>query len=453
MDYNIAVVDDDSFILENVRQLLSEENMHVTCINSGKRLLKYIENNTPDLILLDIMMPEMDGFDTYIELRRYEDHTGRRHIPVIFVSGNERGDSEEMSLVLGASDYVTKPFNRDVLIRRIDHTIKNSKTIENLQEEATVDRLTGFFNKPKGTDRVSKLCRRKTGALVVMDMDSFKLVNDLFGHDMGDQVLKAFADVVRRNTRETDTLCRIGGDEFMAFFEDLTDKSVILSLSKRFNKQLLEEAERLMGEDNGIPLGISMGVVMVPENGRDYEVLFSLADGELYKVKQNGKHGYSIYSESDEGDGEGEEDTIQKLERIEKVMEERNEKDGALILGKDSFTIAYRFVMRLYRRYGGSAALLLFELHPIGDEDLNFMSEAVTQFSVILEKTLRMSDIVMQSGSHSFFVLVTECTEPEVENAVRRVAEAYSKTEFKDGVKLEYVFKYSSKSGRRQEFK
>jgi GGDEF domain-containing protein len=270
---------------------------------------------------------------------------------------------------------------------------------------------------------------------------------------MGDQVLKAFADVVRRNTRETDTLCRIGGDEFMAFFEDLTDKSVILSLSKRFNKQLLEEAERLMGEDNGIPLGISMGVVMVPENGRDYEVLFSLADGELYKVKQNGKHGYSIYSESDEGDGEGEEDTIQKLERIEKVMEERNEKDGALILGKDSFTIAYRFVMRLYRRYGGSAALLLFELHPIGDEDLNFMSEAVTQFSVILEKTLRMSDIVMQSGSHSFFVLVTECTEPEVENAVRRVAEAYSKTEFKDGVKLEYVFKYSSKSGRRQEFK
>ena len=444
MDYNIAVVDDDAFILESVRQLLAKENMHVTCMDSGERLLKYIESHHPDVILLDIVMPDMDGFDAYIALRKYEDRNGRRHTPVIFMSGAESSDSEEMSLVMGASDYIQKPFNKDVLIRRIDHTIKNSRTIENLTEEATIDKLTGFYNKAKGTDRVSKLCKRKTGVLAIMDLDSFKLVNDLFGHDAGDAVLKAFAEVVRKNTRETDTLCRIGGDEFMAFFEDLTDKTVIASLSKRLNSQLVREAAVIMGKDNGIPLGMSMGVVMVPEHGRDYERLFALADGELYKVKQNGKHGFSIHHEH-AGLDEDEENIRQKLERIEKIVEERNDKDGALVLGKDSFTVAYRLIMRLYRRYGGSAALLLFDLNPKDDEALNYVIDVTAAFGDILERILRMSDVVMQTDSHSFFLLLTECTEPEVGNVIRRVKEAYRDVEHGDLVKLEYIYKYSSK--------
>ncbi|RKM60596.1 diguanylate cyclase [Butyrivibrio sp. CB08] len=450
MDYSIVVVDDDSLILENVRMLLSQESMHVTCIDSGERLLKYVESHTPDLILLDIMMPEMDGFDTYIALKKFEDHTGRRHIPVIFMSGDETSDSEEMSLVMGASDYITKPFNKDILIRRIEHTVKNSKTIENLTEEATLDRLTGFLNKTKGTDRVSKLCKRKIGSLMIFDLDSFKLVNDLFGHEMGDNILKTFADVVRHNTRETDTLCRIGGDEFMAFFEDLTDQSVVASLSKRLNNQLMAEANRLMGEDHGIPLGVSMGVVMIPDDGRDYEALFALADSELYKVKQNGKHGFSIHREETAADQDGEEDALSKLDRIERILEERNDKEGALILGKDSFTVAYRFVMRLYRRYGGSAALLLFDLHPQNDDDYNYLIEVVQSFCGILEKTLRMSDIVMQNSSHSFFILVTECTEPEVESAIRRILEAYEEVQYNEKVKVEYVFKYSAKTRKKK---
>ncbi|MBE5824775.1 MAG: diguanylate cyclase [Butyrivibrio sp.] len=444
MDYNIAVVDDEVLILETVRTFLEDENMHVTCMDSGKRLLKYIETHNPDVILLDIMMPDMDGFDTYIALRKYEDRAGRRHTPVIFMSGSDSSDSEEMSLVMGASDYIQKPFNKDVLIRRIDHTIKNNKTIENLTEEATIDRLTGFYNKTKGTERVSKLCKRKNGVLAVLDLDSFKLVNDLFGHEAGDAVLKAFATVVRKNTRETDTLCRIGGDEFMAFFEDLTDKSVIASLSKRLNTQLVREAAVIMGKDNGIPLGISMGVVMVPEHGREYSDLFALADAELYKVKQNGKHGFSIHH-ANAGLDEEEENIRQKLSRIEKIVEERNDKEGALILGKDSFTVAYRLVMRLYRRYGGSAALLLFDLNPIDDAALNYVIDFTTAFGNILEKTLRMSDVVMQTGSHSFFILLTECTEPEVGNVIRRVKEAYKDLEHSDRIRLEYIYKYSSK--------
>ena len=126
-------------------------------------------------------------------------------------------------------------------------------------------------------------------------------------------------------------------------------------------------------------------------------------------------------------------------------MEERNEKDGALILGKDSFTVAYRLIMRLYRRYGGSAALLLFDLNPTDNAALNYLVDVTTAFGEILEKTLRMSDVVMQTGAHSFFILLTECTEPEVGNVIRRVKEAYKDLENSDRIKLEYIYKYSSK--------
>jgi hypothetical protein len=138
---------------------------------------------------------------------------------------------------------------------------------------------------------------------------------------------------------------------------------------------------------------------MVQEHVREYSDVFDLADAELYKVKQNGKHGFSIHH-ANAGLDEEEENIRQKLSRIEKIVEERNDKEGALILGKDSFTVAYRLVMRLYRRYGGSAALLLFDLNPIDDAALNYVIDFTTAFGNILEKTLRMSDVVMQTGSH-----------------------------------------------------
>ena len=208
--------------------------------------------------------------------------------------------------------------------------------MENLEEEATVDRLTGLLNKAKGTERVSKLCQRKNGALMILDLDSFKLVNDLFGHEKGDQILKAFADIIRMNSRETDTLCRIGGDEFMGFYEDLTQERAVGSLTKRLNKQLQTAAQKILGEDHGIPLGISIGVVMIPEHGREYNDLFAMADNTLYKVKQNGKHSYAIYGSESE-DYSNAECTENRLDRLVQILEERNDRSGALLLGKDYF--------------------------------------------------------------------------------------------------------------------
>jgi len=443
MELRIAIVDDDPVILMHAKDILSEKKMRTSCMNSGKQLLKYIENNTPDLILLDIRMPEMDGFDTYIQLRKFEEHSGRAHVPVIFITGEDDSEAEEMGLVMGASDFIRKPFNKDVLIRRIELAIRNSRKIGDLEEEATIDSLTGLYNKAKGTDRVSKLCKRKSGALMILDLDSFKLVNDLFGHEKGDRILKAFSDIAKKNSRETDTLCRIGGDEFMGFYDDLLDERAVGSLTGRLNSQLQAAADELLGEGHGVPLGISIGVVMIPEYGRDYNELFALADSALYKVKQNGKHGYAIYGAVD-SDSETEKENFEaRLNRLVQIIEERNDKSGALFLGKDYFSVVYKYMMRFYRRYGGNAAVVLFELEP-PTEDFQFIMDAADQFSKFVEKTLRMSDIMVQSGSHSFLVMLTECPSNEIEKVIGRLIKRYKDTEYGSDVKVNYVYKYNT---------
>ncbi len=122
----IIVVDDEAMSLTSVRSLLGSEDMKISCLLSGRELLKFMEKNDPDLILLDVMMPEMDGFETLKELRRSEKEGGRLETPVIFLSGVTDEATEQRGLKLGASDFIHKPFNRDILIRRINNTIKNS---------------------------------------------------------------------------------------------------------------------------------------------------------------------------------------------------------------------------------------------------------------------------------------------------------------------------------------
>ena len=446
MDRWIVVVDDEVMSLTNAKNMLGEENMRVSCLRSGAELLKFIKKNSPDLVLLDILMPDMDGFETYHALRELEEKESKPHIPVIFLTGENDSAVEQKGLELGASDFIHKPFSKEVIVMRIENTIMNKKTIESLTEEATFDSLTGLLNKTRGTERISKQCVRKKGALMIMDIDNFKLVNDLFGHEMGDRVLRSFSSIIRNNIRETDTISRIGGDEFLAFYEDLNVESSVASLALRLNTQLSSMASTLMGDDHGIPLGISIGVVMVPDEGREYDKLFALADNALYQVKQNGKHGYRIYSRTPYDDDTENMDDEERLERIIHIVEERNEGKGALLLGNDSFAQIYRFVMRFYKRYGGTASLVMFTLSSDRDTDNLELTEASVQFSSLLQNSLRMSDIIMQSGSDSFIVLLTERIRAESESAVDRILSNWKKENMGD-ISVIPTYKYIEYSG------
>ena len=436
MGYWVVVVDDDALALRYARNLLREQDLRVSCLRSGSDLLKFMETNSPDLVLLDILMPEMDGFECFHALRQMEEEKGRRATPVIFLTGDVDYKNERRGLKDGASDFIRKPFDKDILLSRIINTIENEKKIESLTKKASLDKLTGFLNKTSGAEKIAQLCSEKTGALFIFDLDNFKLVNDIYGHDMGDQVLIAFSEIMRHSTRSDDVVSRIGGDEFLVFFVNLTQEIEVTNLTERLNAKLRNKCIELMGDEFDIPIGISVGVSLVPEHSRDYDTLFRNADAAMYQVKQNGKHGVEIFDPSASNKKISNISLDEDLAHISVVMAERGKAEGAKVLGKDVFVHTYQVAIRFLRRYEKNAEKMLFSLTSVGDADMTV--EASAFFMDAMQKSLRETDIMVQIKPGQFFALLPDTTREEAEDIRKKLMDIWEHERFHDNVSISY---------------
>ncbi len=436
----IVVVDDEALSLTSARTLLASEDMKVSCLPSGKSLLKYMEKNDPDLILLDVMMPELDGFNTLTLLREQEIKQDRPQTPVIFLTGEVDYEAEQNGLKLGAADYIHKPFNRDILISRIRNTIDNSRKIESLTEDATKDKLTGFLNKAEGVVKIKNALGSFSGALLMLDLDSFKLVNDLYGHEMGDRILQAFSELARNSTREGDILCRIGGDEFLFYCRGLRGDAALSALSSRLNDKFTKEAERLMGPEHGIPLGISVGAVMVPDYGTDYDELFKLADEAMYQTKQNGKHGFKIYTDTEVSKAH-DQNPEEELFRITKITEERNQGGEAQLLGADAFSTIFQFVERMNSRFQTRSLLLLFIISAKTPQEDVALNEAVDSFGEVLKKSLEKNDIIMQSKANQYFVMIPLLQQTAADSIINKIMSAWEEQPGHESIEIKTASK------------
>ena len=440
----IVVVDDDPLALTHTKRILREQDMRVSCLRSGRDLLKFMSKNVPDLILLDIQMPEMDGFTTQQELRHMEEEAGREPTPIIFLSGLETNEAESRSFEQGAADFIRKPVHKDILTKRILNTVKHTKEIVSLKEEAAVDKLTGLLNKAAGTVRVTKLCAERAGMLMILDLDNFKLVNDIYGHSMGDKVLQTFADVVRRNIRSQDVMVRIGGDEFMGFFANMDSETAMESLHRRLNSELIKETVKLAGESFNIPLSISIGAVLVPEYGREYDMLFPLADSALYRVKQSGKNGVRIYGQDGENNLSGENDIQKEFSRITQIVEGWHRRDGVISMDLKQFSLIYHFLRQFYKRYGGTVVKLLFIL---SEEDTAkelpySLKDAAEKFELCLQDTLRKSDMILRHKPNQFYVLLQNLSEEDFQTVFQRIMDTWEAGENHVGIHIEYLMEY-----------
>ena len=404
----IIVVDDDMSNLKIAGHILSKNQMRVTCLKSGKALINYIgEGNKPDLILLDIMMPEMDGFETLSRLREKEKEMDIEEIPVIFLTADEAVGSESKGFEMGVSDYIRKPFNPDVLLMRIKSIVSKRDEMLNLKSEASIDKLTGLLNKGAAGTEFAKHCKTDSGMLSMIDLDSFKLVNDIYGHDMGDMVLVAFSNIIKANLPEGSVAGRVGGDEFAAFISGFDKEESLEKFTENLNIQLTAEAKSLMGEDMDIPLGASVGAVLVPKYGTVYETLMSFADKALYSVKKNGKHGHLLYRAEAYSDDELSSSTMD-IGTISEILGERSIPDVALQLDKEAFAYVYRYVMRYNVRTSKTGCKILFTINENPDVDDTYYKDVCDEFGNHIRESLRKSDVFMRGRYNQYFVFLTE---------------------------------------------
>ncbi len=422
----VIVVDDDVKNLKIAGSILSRNGIRVTALKSGSLFLDYIKDNgMPDVVLLDIFMPQMDGFETLSRLREYEKEISAAPVPVIFLTADDDASSEVRGFQMGVSDYIHKPFDPEIFTGRVINIIASKKRIQKIENKATHDLLTGLYNKEASKTQISAMCLRETGMLCMIDLDSFKLVNDIYGHEMGDRILVSFAEIIRGNMTPGSIAGRIGGDEFLMFGMMMSRDDDIAEFTFNLNSELLKAACSMMGDQMQIPLGVSVGCVNVPEHGTDYDELFKMADKALYSVKENGKHGYSVYGTQSEGAGK-DDDVATDLKTLSKMLEERTVSQSAMWMGREAFGNVYRYMMRYLERYDVSAYKVMFSLKFTDPSITDEKREDVTDsFREIIQNTLRNSDIMVRMGACRFFLLMPEINSENIDHVIARMEKAW----------------------------
>ena len=415
----ILIVDDMIVSLMMTENMLADQYETFTAL-SGQEAIEIYRQEKPDMVLSDLRMPGMTGYELQQKLQQ-EFH---QVIPFMFMTADHTEETESKGFDNGAMDFIRKPFRPDVLLRRVANIMQTVEQIKGLKKTAETDLLTGLLNKASSEKELKATCKNSTGALMMIDLDSFKLVNDIHGHAMGDKILVTFADILRTAVRAADLLGRMGGDEFIAFCHGVHEDSAIAQKAKFINERITEEAKKLMGEDMNIPLGASIGCVLVPMSGTDFADLYKKADKALYIVKQNGKHGYSIYSDDDAG--ENETVSIASIAQVEMILNERNKDAGAFVISFENFRAIYRFLKRTRGFYSKSTCLLGFSLKRRAESKEISSAQAIDSLVETLQKTFRQGDVITKNGSSQILVLLTNTdAQHDVSSAISRVNKSW----------------------------
>jgi len=293
----ILVVDDERLNLNILVSILSDD-YDVVIAKSGEQALKRVETQAPDLILLDIVMPDMDGYTVF---ERIQEIAGYRKIPIIFITAKRSPEEETKGLKMGAVDYITKPFSPEILDVRVKNQIEYKRNRDELERLNRTDVLTGIANRRHFDEyfslRKKELARAdSTLSIIMIDIDYFKEFNDLYGHCAGDDCLKAVAKTLNDNLkRQTDLVARYGGEEFVVILP-ATD----INGATRCAQRLCEAISALAiahGKSNASEfVTVSLGVAALTSDQREItaEDLLKLADQALYQAKTLGRNQYVI---------------------------------------------------------------------------------------------------------------------------------------------------------------
>ncbi len=280
----ILIVDDEEAGRKLIKTILSQANYDTYEASNGEEALRILYQEIPDLIILDIRMPKMDGYQLCYEIRS---NISFKNIPVIMLT--VMGDTLDKirGHHLGIDDYITKPFEPEEFLARVGSVLKRRKVYE---EISMTDGVTGLYNIhffKKQLEIFFNMARRNNQefSLAIIDVNKFKKINDKFGHVVGDYVLKKISSIMKDVLRKTDIITRYGGDEFAIILPKLSNEQAITAMKKL--KKKIKNGE-FISEKTGKKFNVSMSTgVATWENTIINETqLFELADADMYKDKK-----------------------------------------------------------------------------------------------------------------------------------------------------------------------
>ena len=442
----ILVVDDDKLNLSAARKVLSGEYKVIPVVR-GTQVLSYLENEECDMILLDISMPEMDGFELLRKIRTMENG---KDIPVIFLTADNDTETETRCFKEGAIDFIVKPFVPTVMQSRIGRALeleelrrgladkleKKTREVSDIRSKSYQDVLTGIWNRAYTENAVNEMIsQEKKGALFMLDMDNFKAVNDNYGHIAGDETLKVFAGTLKKFAGEGDILCRIGGDEFMIFVKGVTEKS---ELSSRAADIISDFQKKFAALSFEIECSVSIGIAQTPEDGLEFNKLYNSADKALYYVKQNGKNAYHFFSDKLQKE-KSRAGKIVDLKYINSLMSRADDGQGAYFLDIDSFHHVYNFICRFVKRNEKDVQTVLFTVNEENQEiDVTEMELILETLEKAIYTSLRRSDVSTRYSSKQIVVILMDTDEVNGSMVADRILDCFYKMYSHQEVQIDY---------------
>jgi len=343
----VVLADDDPSIRLMVRHVLESEDFDIVEASDGLEAIKAVEKYHPALILLDAVMPGIDGFTTCQQIKE----KGHTDIPVMMITGLDDDASVERAYEVGAIDFITKPIKWAVLKHRVKSVVAKVIAERKVQLLAYRDNLTGLPNRLLFADRLEQAVKRSersrtSMALMLVDIDDFKLVNDSFGHDAGDKLIKAVGDLISKSLRRADTIARLGGDEFAVIIEGIDGPDDAISIADNLTT-ILEHNVRL--DDQETYTSASIGIAVYPEDGNDARTLLKNADTAMFRAKENGRHCFQFYKP---------EMSVSAMERLDL------ENSLKAAFENDEFLIHYQPIIDIHKNEVVGVEALLRWQHP-----------------------------------------------------------------------------------------
>ena len=291
----VVVADDDRAMRQMIHKVLAGNGFRVEQAEDGAQALEICARYAPDIVLMDALMPVMDGFEACARLRQ---QPGTENIPVLMVTGLNDEQSVDRAMKAGASDFITKPIYWPLLLQRLGHILANQRAEKQIKHLAYHDTLTGLPNRVLFHDRLQQALSQAMRedhvmGLMFLDLDRFKIINDTLGHDVGDELLKAVSQRLVNCIRQGDTVVRLGGDEFTIILPSVSKAEDAAFVAQKILTTL---AEPFLLSHQELHITSSIGISLYPNDGTDTQTLIKNADIAMYRAKDLGKNNYQFYT-------------------------------------------------------------------------------------------------------------------------------------------------------------
>jgi diguanylate cyclase (GGDEF)-like protein len=294
MAIKVLIIDDNKINLRLLQEILEDEGFITKCINESTKVIEQASIFKPDIILLDIMMPELDGFEV---CKLLKENCELSNIPVIMITAKTESTDLKRALEVGAFDYIKKPVDEIEVVARIISAYKYKNINDKLREMAMRDGLTGLYNHTFLLELFQREVQKENGqnrsiAFLMIDIDYFKNINDTYGHMMGDVVIRKLSDMLTDSVRANDIVGRYGGEEFGIVLSNVT-KVQVLEICDRIRRNI----EQHIFEVNGIRISITVSIgvcIKEPESKVSKNDIIKIADRALYEAKKSGRNKFEM---------------------------------------------------------------------------------------------------------------------------------------------------------------